>query len=86
MTTPIEKAIATIKERMEDKKTQSDDIKYALRVLEAALADQKKNFAMVDAEHFRYAIYNAFNAGHNAGIRKQIPNPILYFKNTFKKN
>jgi len=86
MTTPIEKAIATIKERMEDKKTQSDDIKYALRVLEAALADQKKNFAMVDAEHFRYAIYNAFNAGHNAGIRKQLPNPILYFKNTFKKN
>jgi hypothetical protein len=86
MTTPIEKAIATIKERMEDKKTQSDDIKYALRVLEAALADQKKNFAMVDAEHFRYAIYNAFNAGHNSGITNQIPNPILYFKNTFKKN
>jgi hypothetical protein len=86
MTTPIEKAIATIKERMEDKKTQSDDIKYALRVLEAALADQKKNFAMVDAEHFRYAIYNAFNAGHKAGITNQIPNPILYFKNTFKKN
>jgi hypothetical protein len=86
MTTPLEKAFATIKERMEDMDTPDYGIKYALKVCEVALADQKKNFAMVDAEHFRYAIYNAYNAGHDAGLKRQLPNPILYFKNRFKKN
>lgn len=86
MTTPLEKAIATIKERMEEEKTPDKGFRYALRVCEIALADQKKNFAMVDAEHFRYGIYNAYNAGHNAGMRGQIPNPIEYFQNRFKKN
>lgn len=86
MTTPLEKALATIKERMEEKNTQNPDLRYAFRVCEIALADQKKNFAMVDAEHFRYAIYNAYNAGHDAGLKKQIPNPIKYFKERFKKN
>lgn len=86
MTTPLEKALATIKERMEEEKTPDYGFKYAFKVCEIALADQKKNFAMVDAEHFRYAIYNAFNAGHHAGLKRQTPNPIEYFKNRFKKN
>lgn len=86
MTTPLEKAIATIKERMEEEKTPDKGFRYALRVCEIALSDQKKNFAMVDAEHFRYAIYNAYNAGHDAGLKRRTPNPIEYFQNRFKKN
>lgn len=86
MTTPLEKAIATIKERMEEQDAPDFGFKYAIRVCEIALADQKKNFAMVNAEHFRYAIYNAYNAGHDAGLKKLIPNPIKYFKDRFRKN
>jgi hypothetical protein len=86
MTTPLEKALATIKERMSEEKKPDLGFRYALKVCEIALADQKKNFAMVDAEQFRYGIYNAFNAGHAAGLRGQVPNAIEYFQNRFKKN
>lgn len=86
MTTPLEKVIATLKERMEEEETPDKGFKYALRVCEIALADQKKNFAMVDAEGFRYGIYNAYNAGYEAGQRRMIPNPIEYFQKRFKKN
>jgi hypothetical protein len=86
MTTPLEKVIATLKERMEEENTQNPGLKYALRVCEIALADQKKNFALVDAELFRYGIYNAYNAGYDVGTKRRIPNAVEYFQNTFKKN
>jgi hypothetical protein len=86
MTTPLEKVIATLKERMEEENTQTSGLKYALRVCEIALADQKKNFALVDAELFRYGIYNAYNVGYDIGIKRRTPNAVEYFKNTFKKN
>lgn len=79
MRTPLEKALLTIINKMDEGDKLYDGLNYAKSVCEIALKEQREKCAMLDSERFRYAIYNAFNNGYDAGLKKQMPNPIKYF-------